>query len=57
MHTTKKEKKKTKKKKSRYGIPLLATTVQPPQRQHLKSRLSTNDISNKGTVHKRHVAR
>jgi hypothetical protein len=42
------------KEKSRYDIPVLATMVQPPTRQHLNSRHSKSDASKKVTVHKHH---
>jgi hypothetical protein len=45
MHTAKK--KELHKKKSRYGISTLATTLHPPPRQHLNSRLSKSDASKK----------
>jgi hypothetical protein len=53
MHTTKKRKKKLR-KKIRYSVLALATTIHPPPRQHLNSRLSKSDTSKKGTVHKHH---
>jgi hypothetical protein len=50
MNTTKKEKRKLKKQKSRYNISGLATTIHPSPRQHLKYRLSKNDVSKKKTL-------
>jgi hypothetical protein len=48
MHTFKKEKRKLRKtKRSSYGIPALTTTIQPPPRQHLNSRLFKSDAFKK----------
>jgi hypothetical protein len=52
MHKAKNEK-ETKKTKDHYGIPALAATIHPPSRQHLNSRHSKSDASEKGIEHKR----